>query len=206
MKLLNKRISEISKSVLLYSLLIGGVKAERLVSSDRFLIKILDSTVSYQDINYQLRNLKALDCVYDDSLVTQYFEKGFIKELETFMKDFPKESAAVKTYLHSHEDLMKKIRYLFKILRYSADQDWKVTTELTKLIRETTQENKCQTAVLYKDTLKTNFISLLKIELYLRSRYGSQMTSNRRGFDSIRPSLELFMDSLDKQFGHEYYW
>ncbi len=139
-------------------------------------------------------------------MVTLYFEKSFIKETDKFVDNFPKEDADVKTYLRSREDYMKKLRYLFKILRYSGDQDWKVSTELTKIIRETTKENKCQTAVLYKDTLKTNFIALLKIELYLRSRYGTQIKSNRRGFDSIRPSLELFMDSLDKQFPHEYYW
>jgi hypothetical protein len=82
----------------------------------------------------------------------------------------------------------------------------KVTPELEKLIREGTKENKCETAVLYKDTLKSNFINLLQTEIYLRTRYGAQVKSGTRNFDSLRPSIDLFVDSLDKQFSHEYYW
>jgi hypothetical protein len=58
---------------------------------------------------------------------------------------------------------------------------------------------------LYKDTLKTNFIGLIEAELYLRTRYGAQLKQSR-GFDGIRSSIELFIESLDKQFAHEYYW
>lgn len=176
-----------------------------MVSSDRFLIKILDRTVSIQDITFQLRNIRALDCIYEDALVVQYFEKSFIKDLDAFVKNFPSADDEVRRYMHSHDADLKKIRYFFKMLRYSEDQKTEVSTKLSKIIREGTQENKCGAGVLYKDTLKTNFISLLEMELYLRARYGSQLKNNQK-FDSIRPSIELFVESLDKQFGHEYYW
>lgn len=206
MKLLNKKISRISKFLLLYSLLVGGAWAQKVISSDRFLIKILDRTISYQDIAFHERNLQALDCIYPDSLTVGYMEKSFLKELETFIAKFPKDEEEVKTYLHGHETTLKKIRLYFKMLRYSEDQNAKVTKDLAALIREATKENKCETNVLYKDTLKTNFITLLRLELYLRTRYGSQLRASKRGFESIRPSLDLFVDSLDKQFGHEYFW
>ncbi|MBA2403183.1 MAG: hypothetical protein H0V66_00305, partial [Bdellovibrionales bacterium] len=67
-------------------------------------------------------------------------------------------------------------------------------------------ENNCQKAILHKDSLKTNFKALIEMELYLRSRYEGQLRSNKRNFDIIRPSIDLFVDSLDKQFPHEYYW
>lgn len=101
---------------------------------------------------------------------------------------------------------MKKVRYLFKMIRYSEDQNKKISPELQKLIRQGTKENNCETEVLYKDTLKTNFISLIEMELYLRSRYEGQLKGNKRNFDLIKPSIDLFVDSLDKQFSHEYYW
>lgn len=176
-----------------------------MVSSDRYLIKILDRTVSIQDITFQLRNLRALDCIYDDALVVNFFEKSFIKDLDSFVKKFPTADDEVRRYMHSHEANLKKIRHFFKMLRYSEDQKTEVSTKLSKIIREGSLENKCGAGVLYKDTLKTNFISLLEMELYLRARYGSQLKNNQK-FDSIRPSIELFVESLDKQFGHEYYW
>lgn len=203
MKLLSKRISLILKSVLLSNLIVGGSYAN-VISSDRFLIKILDRTVSLQDISFQLRNTEAINCVFDDSFVVRFFEKSFIKELNKFVRDFPQDEVEIRRYLHAHEAVLKKIRYLFKMLRYSEDQKTVITPKLSQVIRESTKENKCNTDVLYKDTLKTNFINLLELELYLRSRYGGQL--KKQNFDSVRSSIDLFIESLDKQFGHEYYW
>lgn len=189
--------------------MISGVQAQdktEIVSTDRFIFKIVDRAITFQDISYQLRNLKALDCVYSDSLVVSYFQKSFIIEMDAFIKKFPKTDEEVVKYLHDHADLLKKVRYFFKMLRYSEDQNKKVSTELSKLIREGTKENNCRSEILYKDTLKTNFKSLIETELYLRSRYEGQLRSNKRNFDFVRPSVDLFVDSLDKQFLHEYYW
>jgi hypothetical protein len=202
--LLSKKISEISKFLLLFNLIIGGVAAT-VVSSDRFLIKILDRTISFQDFQFQLRNVKALNCIFDDSMVIQYFEKGFINDLDQFIKKFPKGDDEVRRYLHESEPILKKTRVFFKMLRYSEDQKSDVNKNLTKIIRDSAKENKCNLDVLYKDTLKTNFISLIEMELYLRARYGGQLKNNAR-FETIRPSIELFVESLDKQFTHEYYW
>lgn len=138
-------------------------------------------------------------------MVIQYFEKGFINDLDQFVKKFPQGDDDVRRFLHENESTLKKTRIFFKILRYSEDQKTEVNKNLTKVIRESARENKCNLEVLYKDTLKTNFISLIEMELYLRARYGGQLKNNAR-FDTIRPSIELFVESLDKQFNHEYYW
>jgi hypothetical protein len=176
------------------------------VTSDRFLIKILDRTVSLMDIKFQQRNLEALDCIYDDAFVVQYFEKTFIRDLRDFVAKFPTTSEQdVRMYLHGQEALLKKTRTLFKMLRYSEDQKTEVSKNLMKLIRQSAKENKCNQDVLYKDTLKTNFMGLMEMELYLRARYGGQLKTNQ-SFEAIRSSIELFVDSLDKQFIHEYYW
>lgn len=204
MKWLNRKISQISKSVLLYSFLIGGASAS-VVSSDFFLIKILDRSVSYQDIAFQLRNIKALSCIDDDSVLIRYLHKSFIKDLDTFIAKFPKEDLERRRYLHKNDKILEKTRFLFKMLRYSEDQKAEVSPALTKLLRESTKENNCNKEILYKDSLKTNFIELMELEIYLRARYGEQIKKSRH-FDVVRPSIDLFVESLDKQFGHEYYW
>lgn len=211
MKLLNKRTSGILKFLLLFSLFCGGfqsapVLARDLVSSDRFLIKVLDRTISLQDFQFQLRNLQGLDCVYPDALVINYFEKSFIKELQSFLKNFPEQDEEARKFMHQNADLLKKIRHFFKMLRYTEDQKTPLSPRLLNLIQESVTENKCNPAILYKDTLKTNFINLLQMELYLRSRYGGQLKAGARSFSTIRTSIDLFVESLDKQFLHEYYW
>lgn len=168
-------------------------------------MKILDRTVSIQDMGFQLRNMGALNCVYDDSIVVRYLDKKFIPDLKNFLDKLPKDTKELRSYLHGQEAILKKIRTLFKMLRYSEDQKGNISQELTKLIRESSKENRCGTAVLYKDSLKTNFLSLLQLELYLRSRYGNQLKSSK-SFDEVRASIDLFVESLDKQFPHEYYW
>lgn len=210
MKSLSKKISVISKSVLLFSILAISAGAETQkspapVSSDRFLMKILDRTVSVQDIGFQLRNLEALHCVYDDSFVILYFQKSFLPELKKFLSGIPGDTKTLRTYLHERESTLKKIRTFFKMMRYAEDQKGNVSLELQKLIRESSKENKCGTSVLYKDTLKTNFIALIQMELYLRTRYGNQMKSSK-SFEEVRSAVDLFVESLDKQFPHEYYW
>ncbi len=188
-----------------FNLLVGGALAATVVSSDRFILKILDRSVSLQDITYQQRNLEALRCVYDDAIVVQYLGPSFVKELGDFIKSFPSDDDEVRKYLHTKEALLKQTRFFFKLLRYSEDQRTDVSPKLTKLIRASARENKCNKDVLHNGSLKTNFISLLETELYLRTRYGNQLKVNQP-FDVVRPSIELFVESLDKQFTHEYYW
>ena len=206
MKLLSKRTSVILKFLLLFNVLIGGLHASELVSSDRFLFKILDRAITLQDMTYQARNLKALNCIYSDAMVISYFEKSFLSELDQFISKFPSSDEDVVKYLHENSEILKKSRYFFKMLRYSEDQNKKISIELSKLIREGTRENNCQKSILHKDSLKTNFKSLVEMEIYLRSRYEGQLKGQKKNFDIIRPSIDLFVDSLDKQFTHEYYW
>lgn len=169
-------------------------------------MKVLDRTISLQDFQFQLRNLKGLNCIYSDALVISYFEKDFIKDLQHFLKKFPEQDEEARKFMHQNADLLKEIRYFFKMLRYTEDQKTPVSPKLMNLIQESVAENKCNPEILYKDTLKTNFINLLQLELYLRSRYGGQLKAGSRSFATIRTSIDLFVESLDKQFLHEYYW
>lgn len=203
MKLLSIRILLILKLVLLYNFLTGSSFALTL-TSDRFLLKVLDRSVSVKDLRFHLRNLEALGCIYDDSFVVDYFGKKFITELKLFLNELPENDQEVRKFLHSKDKLLLNARIFLKVLRYAEDQKLDVNQQLNKLIRQTVLESKCDKEVLYKDTLKTNFISLVELELYLRSRYGAQVRA--KNFESVRASLDLFFESLDKQFAHEYYW
>lgn len=129
-----------------------------------------------------------------------------IKDLSEFLKDFPQEDEAVSKYMHKHEETLKTLRLFYKVYRYSEDQKVIITPKLEELIKKVAKENKCDSEVLYGEGLKTNFQSLLKMELYFRSRYQGQIKGSNHTFNTVRPSIDLFVESLDKQFTHEYYW
>lgn len=203
MKLLNKTISEISKFLLLFNLILIPVSGFS-QTSDRFLLKIVDKTISLRDIEFQLRNFKALHCAYPNSIINDYFGSKFTQNWQKFLKDMPKDSKEVSLYMHTKDDFLKSLRLYFKLLRYSYDQRGEISRELTSLMSESMVSHKCSKDVFYKSRLKTNFLDLLKAELYLKSRYGNQL-QDARNASTVKDSIDLFMESLDKQFYHEYY-
>lgn len=196
-----------SKFLLLFSQVSYAAPSsqEKVLTSERFIFKIVDQSVGISDVKFQLRNLQGLDCVNNQSLIIRYFGKGFALGMSRFVKDLPQDSNLVSPYLHKHQELLKKMRLFFKLLRYADDQQTSVGQDIRKLVRESAKEYKCNTEILYKDDLKSNFKQLLRLEMYVRGRYGSQLADNR-SFESIKQSMDIFMDSLDKQFGHEYFW
>ena len=203
MKLLNKTISEISKFLLLFNLCLYPVKGFT-ETSDRFLLKIVDKTISLKDINFQLRNFQALQCAYPSSIIQNYFGENFLKTWKSFLAKMPMNDKDISLYMHSQEEFLKSLRLYFKLLRYSLDQRGEVSKEVTSLMKESLRESKCSKDVFFKKRLKTSFVELLKAELYLKSRYGNQLKDERNA-STVKDSIDLFMESLDKQFYHEYY-
>ncbi len=206
MKLLKIKTLGILKLALLFSLFISKTQADQVLLSDRFIFKVMDDVYSLQDLNYQSRNLNALKCVYPDAFVLRYFGEDFLKKFKKFNEEFPQENSEAIKYLHLHEDLLRQIRFFFKGMKYAEDQKLVVSEDVTKIIIEATKVNKCDTKILKDDGLKANFISLLRLELYLRSRYAPQMDSKKIDFNTVKSSIDLFIESLDKQFSHEYFW
>lgn len=204
MKFLGIKTLGILKFLLLFNLIIGIGEAQ-IVSSDRYLLKISDHAISLQDMTYQVRNLKALNCIYSDAIVLDFFEIKFVSDLEQFIKNFPEKSEQGTEYLHQHEALLKKIRYFFKMLKYAQEQKPQISKNLEQIVRESAKVNNCSNTIIHKDSLKTNFKNLLEMELYFRARYAGQMKSSEKS-ETIKSSIDLLIDSLDKQFSHEYYW
>jgi len=197
MKLINKKILVISKLVLLFNYALAG--EGNFISEDRLLFKISDKVISQEDIGYFDRNIKTLKCLYPDSLTYRYFGEEFVETLSRFQNtDFPSE---VK------KDLIfkKKLVSLFKLLKYSDSQRLGLSKDLVSLVKESIRVNRCKTDVLFKGELRANFKSLLSLELYLKSRYATSL----KGQDSqgdLRQSMDILIESIDKQYQHEFYF
>lgn len=203
MKLLNKTILEISKFLLLFNLILIPIQGFS-QTSDRFLIRIVDKTISLKDLHFELRNLKALNCAYPNSIIRHYFGAEFLGRWQNFLNKMPTETKKVSLYLYDQDPFLKELRLYLKLLRYSQDQRAEVTPELNEIMMESLRVNNCGKDIFYKNRLKTTFYAVLRSELYLKSRYGNQLSDSRNA-GSVKSSIDLFMESLDKQFYHEYY-
>jgi hypothetical protein len=205
MKLLKIRILGILKLVLLFNLQVIQASPV-IVSSDRLILKIGDQVYSLSDMKYQVRNLKALDCIYDGGVIVRYFGKEFIRQLDEFVNDYPESPQNRESYFKNKEPLLKQVRLLFKGIKYAEDQKLMLTETVEGLIRESASLNKCDSSVLKENSLKANFISLLRLELYLRSRYSStNMKSKAENYKILNESMNLFIESIDKQLPHEFF-
>jgi hypothetical protein len=205
MKLLKIRILGILKLVLLFNFQV--IQASPIiVSSDRLILKIGDQVYSLSDMKYQVRNLKALHCIYDGGVIVRYFGKEFIRQLDEFVNDYPESPQNRESYFKNKEPLLKQVRLLFKGIKYAEDQKLMLTETVEGLIRESASLNKCDSSVLKENSLKANFISLLRLELYLRSRYSStNMKSKAENYKILNESMNLFIESIDKQLPHEFF-
>jgi hypothetical protein len=205
MKLLKIKTLVILKLALLFSVS-NYALSETILVSDRLVLKIVDQVYSLQDFKYQSRNLSTLKCVFSDSVIVSYFTPDFIAEFRDFVGNYPKTYSELEKYYDKKDKLLKKIRYFFKGIKYSEDQKLVVSDEVETLVRESTKINKCDSEILKTNGLKSNFVSLLRLELYLRSRYlAGDLSSKKKDFGLLKSSIDLFIDSLDKQFSHEYF-
>lgn len=178
MKLLRIKILVTLKLVLLFNLFGWSLFANTIVY-DRLLLKVMDQVYSLQDFKYQLRNLKTLNCVFPDSITVRYFTPAFLESFSNFLQDYPSTSDKIQTYYMDKELLLRKLRLFFKGIKYSEDQKLTVSDEVEGLIRESTKINKCDPDILKTNGLKANFLSLLRLELYLRSRYVDSSTNSK---------------------------
>lgn len=180
-----------------------------ILSQDRYFFKIINTVISQKDLSYLERNLKVLKCVFETPVLTDLFSSELVKNLSHFLTQLPSshkiDDQKVRDKLKSHEKMMKKLRMLFKLLLYVKNQSILIRPQMIQLVRSTIKENKCSEDVFYKKSLKTNFLELLKLEIYLKSRYGTQMKKNDE-IDVTKASLSTFVESLDKQYSHEYFW
>jgi hypothetical protein len=206
MKLLNIKTLVILKLVLLFNGTLGWAD-NKVISSDKLILKISDQVFALSDFRFQFRNLKALDCIYShNSIVIQYFGRSFLTKFDRFLEKYPEETSEIARFHKNHEFFLKQLRFFFKGIKYADDQKLVFNETLESLIKESASLNRCDQSVLKENKLKANFVSLLRLELYLRTRYsGSKEKVNKNELKRLKDSIDLFVESIDKQLPHEYF-
>ena len=189
------------KSLFLFLLSVSSVfAADR---SDRFLFRVVDQVVGLQDLRLTDADLSALQCHFSDSLLIEYVGPGFISQLHEVIPQLE----TLKTPLREKLPLvifLSSVRQGWKLLSYIDGQEVQITSELEKGLLK---PSKCPRVQGERQKLRASFRRWLRVEIYLRSRYAQGGISNDKGKIEKRfQSINLFVDSLDKQLVHEDFW
>lgn len=181
-------------------LLSSAVLADR---RDRFLFRVGDQVVSVQDFVLTDADFDALQCHLPDSLVIEYVGAGFQKKLHESVATLD----GLKTPLKENTPLVifiSSMRQIWKLLSYVDSQEVAIAPQLEKGFL---QPSKCPTVAGSDKKMRASFRRWLRVEVYLRSRYAPTGVKDEAGRKGKRfQSISLFVDSLDKQVGHEDFW
>lgn len=170
---------------------------------DRFLFRVADQVISLQDLRLADDDFVALKCHLPDSLVLEFLGSSFQKRLHENVLVLEKldgqlgENRPLVIFLAS-------IRQIWKLLNYVDTQEVTITSELEKSLLA---PSKCPSIASSDKKLKASFKRWLRVEIYLRSRYAQNGIDQKVEKKEKRfQSINLFIDSLDKQIAHEDFW
>ena len=170
---------------------------------DRFLFRVADQVVSVQDLKLTDADFSSLACQLPDSLLLEHVGDGFRKKLHESVARLD----TLTTPLGGETPLiifLASVRQIWKLLTYIDTQDVSISSDLEKSFLGASQ---CPSIMGPDKKMRASFRRWLRVEVYLRSRYGQGKISQEKGRKEKRfQSISLFVDSLDKQVVHEDFW
>lgn len=184
----------------LFILILLTVAATR---GDRFLFRVSDQVVGVEDLNQAHVDLTTLRCHFSDALLIEYLGEGFLAKLEKETETLSKltkplgEQTPLIIFLSA-------IRQKWKLMVYVDSQEVDISPDLEKGLMGS---KACASIEGTDKKMRGSFRKWLRVEIYLRSRYGQGMTASDTSRKEKRlQSVNLFVDSLDKQVTHEDFW
>lgn len=180
-----------------------SVSARAADQRDRFIFRVADQVVSLQDLKSTDQDWSALRCHLPDSLIIEYVGEAFRKKLQENIGVLEKldkplgANAPLTIFLGS-------MRSFWKLLTYIDNQEVGLLPELEKTFLRSSH---CPSVEGEPKKLRASFRRWLRVEIYLRSRYGQgDISKDGERIQKRHQSISLFVDSLDKQVTHEDFW
>lgn len=175
---------------------------------DAFIYKVSDEVYSLKDLQIMADNLKSLNCYYKDSLLTKVFEDIYTEGKNPKLyqvKDYTK-----TPYTSAQKEIFKKMVLFHKLKFYSDSHKISVKPSVIKAFYLASRQIGCSGSIFLSSSEFTkNFESMMKMELFLRSRYlpeeKSGKNTNADNLQAVK-SIKTLLNSIDKQVSEETYW
>lgn len=182
--------------ITIYSLSLFAAKEEGkvVIASDQLRMKVGSDVYFLQDLKNTYALFQDYSCMNEDSsLVNSLFLSSKSLEAQSrssfFRKSFDKEN----------KDQSDFILMFYKISKFIDRQTVRVNPELSKLLAESSQANKCG-AGNKPEAIAGRFALFLELDTFFSSRFSLEESQKNQN-----SSIKSFLDSIDKQIKHEIY-
>jgi hypothetical protein len=164
---------------------------------------VSEQVVGVEDLAQAHVDLTALQCHFPDALLVEYLGEGFLAKLAKEAGTL----ASLSTPLGEQTPLVifvSAVRQKWKLMVYVDSQEVDITADLESGLLKS---KSCAKLATSDGKMRGSFRRWLRVEIYLRSRYGQGITAADSSRKERRlQSINLFVDSLDKQVSHEDFW
>lgn len=180
--------------------------APKLVQQDAFIFRVMNEVVSLNDMQRDYGLLQDLKCYYPESVLVIIFDnlKKNADELN-FTSLTPKQI----TYDKSQKDFFSKVIKFYKLKTYTSSHRVVIAPALIGGLYTVAKRSGCRLAGFESsDKLQANFEQILKMEIFLRSRFlpDEKGPPSKERLVKVKSSARLFLESVSKQITEEVFW
>ena len=175
------------------------------IHQDRMIFKVSRTVFSQNDLLKIFTDINDLSCLYPESLLVQIFHKEFSqKNIKYFSPRVGLELLA------SQKAYFLRIIPFMKLLTYAKSQSVVVNPSLSKYFYLSAKKKSCSVLGFKSDkTLKPGLGAILRLEVFVRSRFLPSEKSGKTNSDDIQKAIQAaknLMKSIGRQIGEEVYW
>lgn len=174
------------------------------VDQGRFVFKIIDKVYSVRDLKVFGEDLKALECHLGDGIINDYLGKEFVPKLTKSLQEIDRPGYKIS----EHSPMVIFLNYVRQIYKLKIYVNSQKITVVPGVLQGLKEQKECPN-VFSKKGIHRHFLTLLRLEIYLRGRYGQASGQDKMSEEQKKKSFEslaLFIDSLEKQMTHENFW
>lgn len=180
--------------------------APKLILQDAFVFRVINEVVSLNDMQRDYKLLQDLKCYYPESVLVIIFE-NLRKNADSI--NFNSLTPKQLTYDKSQKEFFAQVIKFYKLKAYISSHQVVVAPALVGGLYTVAKRSGCRlNGFESSDKLQENFEQLLKMEIFLRSRFlpDEKGPPSKERLVKIKSSARLFLESVSKQITEEVFW
>lgn len=173
--------------------------------SDKLVFKVAGEVFALSDLKKYHTQLINIKCFYPDSVLFEVFSSKMINKFKKDLFNHRRHPFSGRQTVYFYGILP-----FYKLMLYTRSYSVEVKESLKKYFYHIGKKNKCDlTTFLDSGNLRKEFEDLLKMEIFLRSRFLSNQKPSKienEEFKKAVKSVQELVNSIEVQVDQEIYW
>lgn len=191
--------------ILLSPFLRASTQQAKAFIADKLVFKVAGEVFALTDLKKYHTQFLNLKCYYPDSILFEVFSTKMVNKADKELFSHVKHPFSGRQTVYFYGVLS-----FYKLMLYTRSYSVDVKESLKKYFYHIGKKNKCDlTTYLESGDLRKEFEDLLKMEIFLRSRFlSTQKTNNIESeeFKKATKSVQELVKSIEAQVDQEIYW